>query len=59
MVGAGPAGAVTALLLARWGARVALVQDAADGAARPVVGEVLPPAMRPALARLGLDAPAA
>ncbi len=56
MVGSGPAGAVTALLLARWGARVVLVHDVAGGAPRPLVGEVLPPAGRPAFARLGLDA---
>lgn len=57
VVGAGPAGSVAALLLARWGARVALVHEGASGpsgAARPLLGEVLPPPARAAFARLDL-----
>jgi flavin-dependent dehydrogenase len=54
VAGAGPAGCVTALLLARLGARVALVTDPDGATARPIVGEVLPAAARPAFARLGL-----
>jgi flavin-dependent dehydrogenase len=54
VVGAGPAGCVTALLLARLGAHVALIADPSSAAGRPLVGEVVPPAARPAFERLGL-----
>lgn len=52
MVGGGPAGSVTATVLAREGVRVALIH--ADRAIRLPVGEVLPPAARPTFERLGL-----
>ncbi len=52
VAGAGPAGAVAALVLARGGRRVALV-DQVDPAA-PKVGESLPGAARPLLSDLGL-----
>jgi len=52
VIGGGPAGAVAALTLARSGVMVVLL-DA--GVKRyPPVGETLPPAIRPALDRLGL-----
>lgn len=53
MVGAGPAGAAAALVLARAGADVTLL-DAGDGGSFPV-GEGMPPAARPLLAALGLS----
>jgi flavin-dependent dehydrogenase len=52
VLGGGPAGAVTSALLARAGVRVALIH--ADRGSRSPVGEVLPPAARPTLLRLGL-----
>ncbi|MFI9203157.1 FAD-dependent monooxygenase [Streptomyces sp. NPDC053048] len=56
VAGAGPAGAVAALVLARAGRRVLLVDDRADAhrAAPLKVGETLPPAARPLLRDLGL-----
>jgi flavin-dependent dehydrogenase len=53
IVGGGPAGAVAALTLARLGIPVALL-DA--GTRHALVGETLPPAIRPVLDRLGLRA---
>ncbi len=54
VVGAGPAGAIAARVLARAGARVALV--AAARTALPVpIGETIPPAARSVLVRLGID----
>jgi flavin-dependent dehydrogenase len=53
VIGAGPAGAVAALTLARSGVTVALL-DA--GNRYPAVGETLPPASRAVLDRLGLRA---
>jgi flavin-dependent dehydrogenase len=53
IVGGGPAGAVAALTLARLGISVALL-DA--GTRHSLVGETLPPAIRPVLDRLGLRA---
>jgi flavin-dependent dehydrogenase len=53
IVGGGPAGAVAALTLARAGVTVALL-DA--GSRHSLVGETLPPAIRPVLDRLGLRA---
>lgn len=52
VAGAGPAGAVAALVLARRGRRVVLVDDVDRGA--PKVGESLPGAARPLLLDLGL-----
>ncbi|GHG61900.1 NAD(P)/FAD-dependent oxidoreductase [Streptomyces griseocarneus] len=56
VAGAGPAGAVAALTLARAGRRVLLVDDRIGGpeAAQLKVGETLPPAARPLLHDLGL-----
>jgi len=55
VLGAGPAGSVVALTLARAGRRVALVDRAQR---RPVcVGEALPPAARPLLHSLGILEP--
>lgn len=56
VAGGGPAGAVAALVLARAGRRVLLVDEHAGTpeAGRPKVGETLPPAARPALQDLGL-----
>lgn len=51
VVGGGPAGAIAALVLARAGRRVLLV-DRSD--AGPRIGEALPPAARPLLRDLGL-----
>ena len=52
VVGAGPAGAVAAMLLARAGASVSLLHRTSGH--RPAIGEVLPPPARPAFERLGL-----
>src|SRR5258708_2534149 len=52
VVGAGPAGGVAAVLLARAGVRVRLLHRPAG--AEPRIGEVLPGAARPTLERLGL-----
>ncbi|KJS53697.1 hypothetical protein VM98_23635 [Streptomyces rubellomurinus subsp. indigoferus] len=56
VAGAGPAGAVAALVLARAGHRVQLLDDGGPNRGRPAVkiGEFLPPAVRPLLADLGL-----
>lgn len=54
VVGGGPAGAVTASSLAQRNVRVVLVHHGPEG--RPTLGEVLPPAARPTLDRLGLGA---
>ncbi|WP_317440956.1 FAD-dependent monooxygenase [Streptomyces collinus] len=57
VAGGGPAGAVTALVLARAGRRVLLVDDRAappGTTARLTIGETLPPAARPLLHDLGL-----
>jgi 2-polyprenyl-6-methoxyphenol hydroxylase-like FAD-dependent oxidoreductase len=51
IAGGGPAGAITALVLARAGHRV-LMADCTSGAAR--TGEALPPAARPLLRDLNL-----
>ena len=51
VIGGGPAGASTALALARLGARVALVDR---GVAQPHLGESLPPAATPLLQDLGV-----
>ena len=51
VVGGGPAGAIAALVLARAGRRVLLV-DRSDR--NPRIGEALPPAARPVLCDLGL-----
>ncbi len=53
VVGGGPAGAVAALVLARRGVPV-VVLEAANGPAAKV-GETLPPAVAPLLRHLGLD----
>ncbi|HET6220738.1 MAG TPA: NAD(P)/FAD-dependent oxidoreductase, partial [Dongiaceae bacterium] len=52
VVGGGPAGAVTALLLARAGAAVVLYEQSRHDTLRP--GETLPPSVNPVLRRLGL-----
>ena len=52
VVGGGPAGAVTALLLARAGRDVALYARVSEGALRPV--ETVPPSVDPLLHELGL-----
>src|SRR5262249_36006507 len=52
IVGGGPAGSVTAMVLARAGRRVLLVEESVGEADR--VGEAIPPAARPLLRRLGL-----
>ncbi|MET9867140.1 MULTISPECIES: FAD-dependent monooxygenase [unclassified Streptomyces] len=56
VAGGGPAGAVAALVLARAGRRVLLVDKGADGPGPSPfrVGETLPPAARPLLQDLGL-----
>lgn len=54
VIGGGPAGAAAALTLARSGVVVALLDAGAKR--HPPVGETLPPAVRPALDRLGLRA---
>src|SRR5947207_2602329 len=53
IAGAGPAGSVLALLAARAGYRVLLVETSRFDRMR--VGETAPPELRPALARLGLE----
>jgi len=53
VVGGGPAGAVTALVLARRGVPVTVLEAAPEPAAK--VGETLPPTLAPLLAHLGLD----
>ena len=53
VVGGGPAGAVAARMLAQLGVTVALLEA---GQRVPLVGETLPPAVRPVLDRLGLRA---
>lgn len=52
VVGGGPAGAVTALLLARAGRDVALYEQSRNDALR--LGETLPPSVYPLLRKLGL-----
>jgi flavin-dependent dehydrogenase len=52
IIGAGPAGSVTAMCLARWGRRVALVESGRPDRER--YGETLPPEINPVLERLGL-----
>jgi len=52
VLGAGPAGAATALRLAQLGHRVLIVERAPPG--RPHVGESLPPSVLPMLEALGL-----
>ena len=52
VVGAGPAGAVAATLLARAGARVVVMHRPGRGG--PTIGEVLPSAARPTFVRLDL-----
>jgi flavin-dependent dehydrogenase len=52
VIGGGPGGAVTALLLARAGADVVLCEQSHYGVLR--LGETLPPAVNPLLRRLGL-----
>ena len=54
IVGGGPAGAVAALVLARRGVRVAVLEAHAGPTLK--VGETLPPSLAPLLAHLGLDA---
>ncbi|MEU0793020.1 NAD(P)/FAD-dependent oxidoreductase [Amycolatopsis sp. NPDC005961] len=54
VLGGGPAGSATALLLARRGADVGLY--AAPGHERPRLGESLPPAVNPVLHELGVAA---
>lgn len=53
IVGGGPAGAVAALVLARRGLRVTVLEERSEPAAK--VGETLPPALTPLLRHLGLD----
>ncbi len=53
IVGAGPAGATLACLLARAGVDVSLIDRQSDDHA-PRIGETLPPAIKPLLLRLGL-----
>ena len=52
VIGSGPAGAVTAFLLARAGRDVALYEQPRDDALR--LGETLPPSVNPVLRKLGL-----
>jgi flavin-dependent dehydrogenase len=54
VAGGGPAGAVTALVLARRGVPVTVVESRASPEAK--VGETLPPSVAPLLAHLGLEA---
>ncbi len=54
IVGGGPAGAVAALVLARRGVRVTVLEARLEPAAKP--GECLPPSLTPLLRRLGLAA---
>lgn len=53
IAGGGPAGAVAALVLARRGLRVTVLEERREPAAK--VGETLPPALTPLLRHLGLD----
>ena len=53
VAGGGPAGSVTALILARLGLEVLLIDGSAADEVR--IGETLPPAARQVLARLGLE----
>jgi len=52
VLGGGPAGTATALLLARGGARVVLYESSDYG--RPRMGETLPPSVNPLLRELGV-----
>jgi flavin-dependent dehydrogenase len=52
VVGGGPAGAVTAALLARQGVRVVLISRPRDD--EHIIGEVIPPAARTTFVRLGI-----
>lgn len=54
IVGGGPAGAVAALVLARRGVPVTVIEARAGPASR--VGETLPPSLAPLLRNLGLEA---
>jgi flavin-dependent dehydrogenase len=53
IVGAGPAGSVFALLAARAGRRILLIERSRFD--KPRFGETAPPELRPALTRLGLE----
>ncbi len=53
IIGAGPAGAAAARLLASWGHGVALLHRGGDGA-RPALAESIPPSCRKLFAALGL-----
>ena len=54
VVGAGPAGSIAAIVLARAGFRVAIIDPASEPAESFKVGESLPPAARPLLEHLEL-----
>lgn len=53
IVGGGPAGAVAALVLARRGVRVTVLESSSSSVAK--AGETLPPGLRPLLRKLGLE----